>query len=67
VEWTEFTSAALKEILVRPVERSEEARFQDQMARHHYLGALAKIGQCGIGALIRLALPGPLPQVVDTS
>jgi len=23
--------------------------------------------QCGIGALIRLALPGPLPQVVDTS
>ena len=23
--------------------------------------------QCGIGALIRLALPGPLPQLVDTS
>jgi len=45
MELTAFTSAALKEILVRPVERSEEARFQDQMARHHYLGALAKIGQ----------------------
>ena len=45
MELTEFTSAALKEIVVRPVERSEEARFQDQMARHHYLGALAKIGQ----------------------
>ena len=45
MELTEFTSAALKEILVRPVERSEEARYQEQMARHHYLGALAKIGQ----------------------
>ena len=45
MELTEFTSAELKEIVVRPVERSEEARFQDQMARHHYLGALAKIGQ----------------------
>jgi len=42
---TEFTSQALKEILVRPVERSEEARYQEQMARYHYLGALAKIGQ----------------------
>ena len=45
MELTEFTSAGLKEILVRPVERSEEARYQEQMARHHYLGALAKIGQ----------------------
>jgi hypothetical protein len=45
MELTEFTSAALKEILVRPVQRSEEARYQEQMARHHYLGALAKIGQ----------------------
>src|SRR5258706_13680367 len=45
MELTEFTSAALKEILVRPVERGEEARYQEQMARHHYLGALAKIGQ----------------------
>ena len=33
------------EIRVRPVEPSEEARYQEQMARHHYLGALAKIGE----------------------
>ena len=33
------------EIRVRPVERGEEARYQEQMARHHYLGALAKIGE----------------------
>lgn len=45
MESTEFTSEALKEIQVRPVERSEEARYQEQMARHHYLGALAKIGE----------------------
>ena len=30
---------------MRPVEPSEEARHQEQMARHHYLGALAKIGE----------------------
>ena len=45
MESTEFTSEALKEIQVRPVERSEEGRYQEQMARHHYLGALAKIGE----------------------
>ena len=45
MELTEFTSEALKEIRVRPVERSEEARYQEQMAQHHYLGALAKIGE----------------------
>jgi len=45
MESTEFTSEALKEIQVRPVERSEEARYQEQMARRHYLGALAKIGE----------------------
>ena len=33
------------EIRVRPVEQGEEARYQEQMARHHYLGALAKIGE----------------------
>ena len=36
----EFTSEALSEVQVRPVERSEEARYQEQMARYHYLGAL---------------------------
>ena len=33
------------DIRVRPVARSEEGRYQEQMARHHYLGALAKIGE----------------------
>jgi len=45
MELTEFTNEALKDIQVRPVERSEEARYQEQLARHHYLGALAKIGE----------------------
>ena len=41
----EFTNEALSELEVRPVERVEEARYREQMARHHYLGDLAKIGQ----------------------
>lgn len=45
MESAEFTNEALLEIQVRPVERGEEARYQQQMARHHYLGDLAKIGQ----------------------
>ena len=40
-----FSNETLAEIEVRPVARSEEARYQEQMARHHYLGKLAKIGQ----------------------
>jgi len=35
----------LSEIRVRPVERHEEAHYQAQMAAHHYLGALPKIGE----------------------
>ncbi|MBK7237779.1 MAG: DUF4338 domain-containing protein [Sterolibacteriaceae bacterium] len=35
----------LSELQVRPVERSEEQRYREQMARHHYLGDLAKIGE----------------------
>ncbi len=35
----------LRGLHVRPVEQSEEERYQAQMARHHYLGALAKIGE----------------------
>ncbi len=35
----------LSELQVRPVERSEEARYREEMARHHYLGDLAKIGE----------------------
>ena len=45
MEAAEFTSNVLSELQVRLVERNEEARYQEQMARHHYLGALAKIGQ----------------------
>jgi len=35
----------LKEILVQPVERSEEQRYQDLMQEHHYLGRLPKISE----------------------
>jgi hypothetical protein len=35
----------LKEILVRPVTRSEEPRFVHLMHAHHYLGALPKISE----------------------
>lgn len=41
----EFTNEALSELQLRPVERSEETRYQEQMARHHYLGELPKIGE----------------------
>lgn len=30
----------LADIWARPIERDEEARYQSQMAEHHYLGAL---------------------------
>jgi Domain of unknown function (DUF4338)/DDE_Tnp_1-associated len=45
MESAQFTSEALSELQVRPVERSEETRYQEQMARHHYLGELPKIGE----------------------
>jgi Domain of unknown function (DUF4338) len=45
MESAEFSNEALLDIQVRPVERSEEARYQQQMAQHHYLGELPKIGQ----------------------
>ena len=45
MESAEFTNEALLDIQVRPVERSEETRYQDQMAQHHYLGDLPKIGE----------------------
>ena len=50
MEAAEFTREVLSELQVRPVDRHEEARYQEQMERHHYLDALAKIGQtvCGI-------------------
>jgi hypothetical protein len=45
MELTERGSEALSEIGLRPVEREEEARYQEQMAQHHYLGSLPKIGE----------------------
>ena len=45
MESADWTNHALFELHVRPVERHEEARYQAQMAHHHYLGALPKIGQ----------------------
>ncbi len=45
MELAEFTNKTLLELHVRPVVRSEEGRYREQMARHHYLGDLAKIGQ----------------------
>jgi hypothetical protein len=41
----ELTSEALSELRARPVERDKEERYQEEMARHHYLGALPKIGE----------------------
>jgi len=35
----------LADIQVRPIQRSEEARYQALMAAHHYLGAVPKIGE----------------------
>jgi Domain of unknown function (DUF4338)/DDE_Tnp_1-associated len=35
----------LEEIHVGPIQSSEEARYQALMQRHHYLGALPKIGE----------------------
>ena len=45
MESDEFSNEVLCGLQVRPVERSEEARYQEQMARHHYLGDLPKIGE----------------------
>ena len=45
MESTKLMAEVLSELHVRPIERSEEARFREQMARHHYLGNLAKIGE----------------------
>jgi hypothetical protein len=41
----EWTNEALWELQIRPADRGEEERYQAEMARHHYLGALKKIGE----------------------
>ena len=35
----------LSELRVRLVAKIEESRYREEMARHHYLGDLAKIGE----------------------
>ena len=35
----------LRQIIVRPVQRSEEDGYREMMQAHHYLGALPKIGE----------------------
>lgn len=35
----------LQELYVRPIQGSEELRYQELMKAHHYLGALPKIGE----------------------
>lgn len=40
-----FQGQPLAELVLRPVTRSEEARYRAQMAQHHYLGDLPKIGE----------------------
>ena len=45
MESAQVTNEELSELQVRTVERSEETRYQEQMARHHYLGELPKIGE----------------------
>lgn len=42
---TTFLPQVLSELSVRPVERREEERYCEEMARHHYLGNLNKIGE----------------------
>ena len=41
----ETTAVILNDLLVRPMERAEEPRYQQLMQAHHYLGALPKIGE----------------------
>lgn len=40
-----FAPPVLSEVILRPVERHEEPRYQALMAAHHYLGELPKIGE----------------------
>ena len=42
---TIFQGQLLSELTVRPILRSEQSRYRAQMAQHHYLGDLPKIGE----------------------
>ena len=45
---TIFTRQVLSEVRVRPIERCEEGRYRQEMARHHYLGNAAGAILCGM-------------------
>jgi hypothetical protein len=45
MECVDETRAVLREIQLRPIERSEEQRYQEQMERHNLSGALRRIGE----------------------
>lgn len=45
MESIKWMGESLQELRVRLVESGEETRYQAQMAQHHYLGALPKIGE----------------------
>ena len=45
MESTKPIKEVLSELRVRSVARSEESRYREEMARHHYLGDFAKIGE----------------------
>jgi hypothetical protein len=45
MEGTKLACEVLAHLRMRPVEPSEERRYREHLARHHYLGDLAKIGQ----------------------
>jgi hypothetical protein len=44
-EYSASAAPILSEIIVRPARRHEESRYQAELAQHHYLGALPKIGE----------------------
>ncbi|MDA8114433.1 MAG: hypothetical protein ACYC2J_07500 [Acidithiobacillus ferrooxidans] len=45
METVKSFNSPLASIQVRPIKRSEEARYQALMAAHHYLGAVPRIGE----------------------
>jgi ribosomal protein L27 len=45
MESVAFHGESLAELRVRPIERAEAARYRAQMAQHHYLGDVPRIGE----------------------
>ena len=45
MECSDTPSDVLREVVVRPIERDEQTRYQAHMSSHHYLGALPRIGE----------------------